>query len=173
MVNFVVGKNADQRDFLIHKEIAHLYSPYFKAAFESEMREGETQTIILDDVESRVFDSLVRWLYTQDLDRCHTGFGDDLKIEPTKLWLLADRFLKSALQNTVMMYMLSETSHDPKSSLEDFMDFAYDESDSPVLCKLASQTAPLRLTSMEWAVKSQQIIIKGLERTHIVRINIW
>jgi hypothetical protein len=47
--------------------ISH-YSPFFRAAFENQFIEGQTQKMRLEDVESETFGKLVYWLYTQQID---------------------------------------------------------------------------------------------------------
>lgn len=48
-----------QKSFLCH------YSPFFNAAFNGRFIEGETQEMTLEDVETDIFDLLVRWVYEQ------------------------------------------------------------------------------------------------------------
>jgi hypothetical protein len=55
MVSFDVDKDDTMQRFMVHKDVAAFHSPFFKAAFQSQMIEGQTQTMRLDDVEAETF----------------------------------------------------------------------------------------------------------------------
>jgi hypothetical protein len=79
-----------QDTFIIPKKLICYYSPFFEAAFNSPMVEGQTQLMKLDDVDFRIFEFFVHWLYTQDL--CPNGEAFT-KRDLTTLYRLADRFI--------------------------------------------------------------------------------
>ncbi|TVY92543.1 hypothetical protein LAWI1_G001527 [Lachnellula willkommii] len=68
VVTILAGSGEKEEKFIVHKAFACHYCPVFKAAFESGFIEGQTQTYKLDDVEPKVVQLLVQWLYTQRLD---------------------------------------------------------------------------------------------------------
>ncbi|TVY35539.1 hypothetical protein LOCC1_G005516 [Lachnellula occidentalis] len=67
-VTIRAGAAALARDLITHRELACYYSPVFKAAFNSQFVEGETQTYTLDDVGPAVARLLIHWFYHQELD---------------------------------------------------------------------------------------------------------
>jgi len=79
-------------------------------AFESGFIEGQTQTYKLDDVEPKVVQVLLHWLYTQKLDIEVAREQDSQNFlhleEPfilaVSLWALADKLLLPGLQNEVV-----------------------------------------------------------------------
>jgi len=84
-----------------------------KAAFNSQLLEGQTQTYRLDDITPTVFLLFVQWLYSQEFKIISLGnpgnHWDDAPpafetqhSEFVQLWILADRFLIPRLQNQVM-----------------------------------------------------------------------
>ena len=129
MVTFVVGPENNQKTFLVHKHLASVYSPFFKAAFESPMVEGATQSMRLE-LSVSTFGALVHWLYTQEIE---DGFGyttnskdvtvEDLNfIAHANLWKLAERALIPSLQNKVMDVMLRNGRY---TSNENILNFVY------------------------------------------------
>lgn len=60
---------ASQESLLIRStEFACYYSPVLRAAFESNLLEGQTQKYRLEDVSIDAFRLLVMWLYSQDIE---------------------------------------------------------------------------------------------------------
>ncbi|KAH9222241.1 hypothetical protein DL95DRAFT_402216 [Leptodontidium sp. 2 PMI_412] len=114
MVTFITGPDDNKQTFSVHKSLACAASPFFKAAFESNMLEGTTQTMRLDDVEAEVFRVLVHYLYFRELDDSSFIILEDATGEAcdfdflllAKLWKLGERFLMPALQNEVVIELL-------------------------------------------------------------------
>lgn len=79
--------------------ISH-HSPFFDAAFSSNMQEGLTQRMTLEDVELEVFGLLAHWIYFQKLESNEDMMLDQITLG--KLWIVAQRFLMPRLQNMVM-----------------------------------------------------------------------
>ncbi|KAH7369672.1 hypothetical protein BKA65DRAFT_470929 [Rhexocercosporidium sp. MPI-PUGE-AT-0058] len=118
MVTFIVGP--DKQSFVVHKHLASAHSPFIRAAFESKMLEGITQTMHLEDINCSTFGMLVHFLYTAQLDESSyfiPGYdpiddptgppcrSDDYNlVQLAKLWELAERLLMPTLQN----YAVSE-----------------------------------------------------------------
>lgn len=94
-VTFIVGKEAQK--FTVHKNLATHYSPFFEKAFNSGFVEGQTQEMVLEDVEADIFGYVVNWLYTQKI--IHPDDEEIQLLEFAKLWVLAGRFLIPRLQN--------------------------------------------------------------------------
>jgi hypothetical protein len=92
-----LSKMAQEQTFLIHKDFICYYSKFFDAAFNGQFEEGQTQAMTLDDIDPDAFGLLVDWLYTQRVD----VDGNSL---PTleRLWIMGDRFLIPAIQNSAM-----------------------------------------------------------------------
>ncbi|TVY50521.1 hypothetical protein LCER1_G005360 [Lachnellula cervina] len=92
LVTLVVGP--EKKEFVVHKEFACQYSPVFKAAFNSEFEEGQTQRYALEDVTEPVARLLVNWLYMQQLDICRYGTGVEQTAKALnlcQLWVLAGK----------------------------------------------------------------------------------
>ncbi|KAG4428473.1 hypothetical protein IFR05_016042 [Cadophora sp. M221] len=114
MVTFITGPDDNKQTFSVHRSLACAASPFFKAAFESNMIEGTTQTMHLEDVEADVFGVLVHHLYSHELDESSFVIIDDATGEScdfdflllARLWKLGERFLMPALQNDVVIELL-------------------------------------------------------------------
>ncbi|KAL2064019.1 hypothetical protein VTL71DRAFT_4513 [Oculimacula yallundae] len=115
MVTFIVGPDNNKQEFKVYKGLACTFSPFFKAAFESDMAEGQTQRMRLEDVEGGIFAMLVHYLNHQELDQASfvqvAVMGDDVYSEYdfvllAKLWKLAERFLIADIQNVVIVELL-------------------------------------------------------------------
>ncbi len=113
MVTFIVDKEPGQI-FLVHKNIACGSSPFFKAAFESQMIEGTTQCMRLEDVEVETFGLVVHWIYHGTIESQESFIfpclDDEEEARPNllplaKLWIFAQRILMPGLQNTVVEVM--------------------------------------------------------------------
>jgi hypothetical protein len=132
-VTIIVGKAPAQQEFRIHKIVAEYYSPdFFGRAFNSAMIEGQTHTMILEDVDPSLFGLINNWLYTQNLIDEH---GQCLRlIQYAKIWSLARRFLLTELEGDALYCVeracpcVDDEGH-PKtgSTLADFLRYAYYE----------------------------------------------
>jgi hypothetical protein len=132
-VTIIVGKAPAQQEFRIHKTVTDYYSPdFFGRAFNSAMIEGQTRSMILEDVDPFLFGLIYNWLYTQKLVDEH---GEKLKlIEYTKIWSLARRFLLTELEGDALECIELVDSHvdiegHPKSgsTMADFLRYAYED----------------------------------------------
>lgn len=120
MVTFLIGPNKER--FLIHKETACRQSEVLRAAFNGPFIEGRTGTYILEDTRTQAFRMFMEFLYAGKLTLHYHNIDpkDDLEFSKeehitkcatqdcyfVELWLLADRFLMSKLQNQVMDHMV-------------------------------------------------------------------
>lgn len=64
-VTIVTGTEGNTETFSILKNVICHRSPFFDAAFNSQLSEGQTQSMTLEDVDSEIFALLVDWLYLQ------------------------------------------------------------------------------------------------------------
>ncbi|KUJ07470.1 uncharacterized protein LY89DRAFT_556207, partial [Mollisia scopiformis] len=108
LVTISVGIGAIAETFTVLKSVICHYSPFFNAAFNSQFKEGDTQSMVLNDADTNAFRLFVDWLYTQEIryDDAETSSMMTL----ARLWILADRFLIPKLQNQTMKEFVSTTS---------------------------------------------------------------
>jgi hypothetical protein len=66
MVTLRVGSQG--KAYVVHKDLLCHYSKYFSAAFNGLFKEAQEKELKLAEVEPRVFDTVMGWLYTQHLD---------------------------------------------------------------------------------------------------------
>jgi hypothetical protein len=110
MVTLYAGKSAEL--FKVHKEFACHYSPFLKAAFNSNFVEGQTQTYQCQDTSEVAVRLLIHWFYTQTLDTKPFNANDRQAVlaedrSLVKLWILADKMLIPRLQNLVVEKLVS------------------------------------------------------------------
>lgn len=67
-VTLIVGKEPNEKKYVIHKRFACSYSPVFKSAFNSDFQERQTQICRLEDANDGAVQLLVQWLYAKKLD---------------------------------------------------------------------------------------------------------
>jgi len=107
-VTLYAGNEGTAKPFKVHTDFACHYSPVFKAAFNSDFIEGQSQEYRLDVDEEEVVRLLVEWFYTQTLNtrRPDEKLDDAASMEEdlllAKLWVLADKLLLPQLQNQVL-----------------------------------------------------------------------
>lgn len=88
-VKLIVG--ASKNVFNVHEDILFNSSPVFKAAFDSDFKEGTERTMELPDEDVDLFDHFVSWLYSWDFD--HKMF--DVSAPDTKQ-RFQEHFMKAA-----------------------------------------------------------------------------
>ena len=96
-VTFFIGKKGEEKKFLVHKSFVCHYSPVLRAAFNSTMIEGQTQTYRFEDTTEEVFSFLVEWLYAQKIVLPPSNEYSSISL--VKLWVLAEKLLMPGLQN--------------------------------------------------------------------------
>jgi hypothetical protein len=107
-VTLYAGHEGNAKPFKMHTDFACHYSPVFKAAFNSDFIEGQSQEYRLDVDEEEIVRLLVEWFYTQTLNTCQpdeklddaASMEEDLLL--AKFWVLADKLLLPQLQNQVL-----------------------------------------------------------------------
>ncbi|KAL9073490.1 MAG: hypothetical protein Q9161_002911 [Pseudevernia consocians] len=99
-VTLLVGKS--KKAFYVHQEQLCEVSPFFKAAFTSEFREGSEKKMDLVEENEDIFDCFIQWLYSQHYEIRGDGTGSDRFREPLRLFVLAEKFDISKLKNLLM-----------------------------------------------------------------------
>ncbi|TVY32907.1 hypothetical protein LOCC1_G007718 [Lachnellula occidentalis] len=108
LVTFIIvegegEKKKKETKFTVHKEVACYHSEVWRAAFNSNFIEGQTQTYRLEDTTPRAFKLLVQWLYFQKIQIKYLEVDNmilsDEDYALVELWVLADRISNAKLQN--------------------------------------------------------------------------
>ncbi|KAE9376528.1 hypothetical protein N431DRAFT_452943 [Stipitochalara longipes BDJ] len=112
-VIIIVGKTPTKVEFRIHKHVITYYSPdFFGKASNSAMKEGQTQSMELDDVNIQIFGNFNKWLYTQKLQN-----EDGVALSPVEL-------RSCGLLDSASLYSTSKTNCTP-SILSELQNYAY------------------------------------------------
>ncbi|KAL9706264.1 hypothetical protein quinque_009782 [Culex quinquefasciatus] len=85
-VTIIVGK----KEFLAHKAILAARSPIFAAMFEHEMQESKENRVTIEDVKPRVFQEVLRFIYT--------GIVKELDQLANELLAVADKYALDKLR---------------------------------------------------------------------------
>lgn len=96
MVTIYVGP--ERKAFRVHKEVACLYSPVLRAAFNSNFIEGQTQTYTLEGCD-KAFQLILQWMYGQLITPPATK-------EYFHLILAKDRSLRTTQDSEIQLKML-------------------------------------------------------------------
>jgi hypothetical protein len=67
IVQVIVGKALQQKTFNVYKDLLTHHSNYFRAALKDCWEEGYTETILLPDEDSSVFESFIYWMFAKKL----------------------------------------------------------------------------------------------------------
>ncbi|KAG0649789.1 hypothetical protein D0Z07_3841 [Hyphodiscus hymeniophilus] len=113
-VTVIVGEAGKEETFVVHKALICYHSPFMKAAFESDLTEGNAQVMRMEDVQGRSFGTLVHWLYTKEIDVKEEDIIDLMPFDIdafkslmlARLWTLARRCVIPSLQNQVMELLI-------------------------------------------------------------------
>lgn len=115
LVTFIVGPDPNPTEFLVHKEVVCQQSEVLAAAFNSGFKEGQTQTYRLEDTTDRAFRLFMQWLYSRKFTllqlrpdhhfdekeaKTELELAEDMSL--VELWVLADKFRMSSLQNATL-----------------------------------------------------------------------
>jgi len=115
MVTFKIIKNCRETAIPVHKAVACSCSPVFNAAFSGEFIEGQVGIYTIEDTELTVFKVLTEYMYNRDIPAPSSTndkvVDHQLMSEETmallKLWVLADRYFITHLQNLVMAALMA------------------------------------------------------------------
>lgn len=99
----IVFKLGDQL-IRAHKAILASRSSVFAAMFESEMKEQTTNMVLVEDIQSEVFDELLRYIYTDKVNSL-----DSMSFE---LYAAADKYDLQGLVSLCRTYLLRNLSAD-------------------------------------------------------------
>lgn len=107
MVKIRVGKPSTE--FVVHEALLSHYSSYFRAALNSNFKEGRSKEIELLEDDAEIFKIFVHFLYTGslypgniDATAIDENFEMSVQMEATKVWLLGDMRGVPALQNAAV-----------------------------------------------------------------------
>ncbi|CAG8950240.1 hypothetical protein HYFRA_00008478 [Hymenoscyphus fraxineus] len=98
-----VSLDDSSKGFLVHQSFLCFYSPYFNAALKGPFKEGQSQTVHLEEMCPTAFSIFVNWLYCQRIER--SDKEPLLRENLLELWLLADRLNIPRLQNEAMLIL--------------------------------------------------------------------
>ncbi|KAG4429215.1 hypothetical protein IFR05_015307 [Cadophora sp. M221] len=148
-VTFIVDTEDIKQTFLVHKNVACAHSPFFKAAFESDMIEGMTQSMGLEDGEADVFGRLVDWLYNKEVNGADP-FDKKNKVDDVvtlaKLWKLAERTLMPNLQNATVQKICSEIRRTPLEEFIKLCRIVFKDKEDNALKKFVVYVAAIQLS---------------------------
>jgi hypothetical protein len=145
MVTLITGSSDNSTKYRVHKEFACHSSPVFRAAFNSNFIEGQTQTYRLEDTRERTVSLLVQWIYNNDTYVTDDDVG---YVDLVALWILADKLCMPQLQNKVIDKLSKRT---PKSGSQRAMiaslEMIYNQTESKSqLQKFAVEICALHVT---------------------------
>ena len=104
-VTLLVGES--KKAFYVHQEQLCEVSPFFKAAFTSEFREGSEKRMDLVEEDEDTFDHFIQWLYSRQYEIPGDGTGSGGFMKPLRLFVLAEKFDISKLKNLLMTKMFA------------------------------------------------------------------
>jgi hypothetical protein len=96
-----VGKKA--KEFPVVKSIATRSSKFFEAAMSRDWKEAREKRVSLPDVEVRIFESYVQWLYTSEL----VTSGSSEAVDFAQLYILGDFLDDLAFRHAVLDSIMS------------------------------------------------------------------
>jgi hypothetical protein len=80
IVQVIVGKGLQQKTFNVYKDLLTHHSDYFRAALKDCWEEGLTETILLPDEDSPVFESFIYWMFAKRLYRRTVASEDNPEV---------------------------------------------------------------------------------------------
>lgn len=150
MITIDVG--ADHAKYSVYAELISYYSGYFKGTLNGSWKEAEDRVIELPDIEPRVFDIFIDWLYTKKLpwktrdwvapspenDSGSHGHGQQAERLMMKVYVFADRFLVPELGVAMFRYFANFCNNGGNPPYYDAILYAFDNlpSTSPMLTLL-------------------------------------
>lgn len=94
-ISFVTN---DGQEFKAHKLILSARSPVFAGMFNAQMKENLLDRVEIEDIESEIFDALLRFVYTDQVDL--------IKINAKELLIAANRYLIPLLKSRCEAFLL-------------------------------------------------------------------
>jgi hypothetical protein len=150
MITIDVG--AEHAKYSVYAELISYYSGYFKGTLNGPWKEAEDRVIELPDIEPRVFDIFIDWLYTQKLPKRsrewvtptaeieagshnHSRVVERLMME---VYVFADRFLVPQLKVALFRFFANFCNNDAIPPYYEAIIYAFDNlpSTSPMLTLL-------------------------------------
>lgn len=159
-VTLVVGET--KTAFQVHEADLFEASPVFKAAFTADFRESSERTMTLPEDDEVIFELFVNWLYRQRYD-IPSPPTDPEKLEPIKLFVLADKYDVRSLKNLVVSQLFLAFKTGAATPSLDAISHAYKHSSqNSTMRKLLTD----RLTSMDDPGWFQEESIQTWLRNH-------
>ncbi|KAF2712685.1 hypothetical protein K504DRAFT_489061 [Pleomassaria siparia CBS 279.74] len=105
----IVGADVDQRmTWYLPKALLSHHSGFFRAACNQPFKEGLENTITLSDVDPKVFEVFVQWLYHDRFPCDFATIGCDLQLRVWpgfQTWILGDKFMAKEFQDCSMRWI--------------------------------------------------------------------
>ena len=98
------GERDNKKVFAVHKSFFCASSPVFRAAIESDMVEGRTKEIYIEEVDEKTLQKLIHYVYTGELT------GPDLNIQLVA-WL-ADKYDLPGMKELLCFRMREDTDNE-------------------------------------------------------------
>lgn len=136
IVEITVGIGKSKKTFKVHKGIVCHYSGYFDKALNGDFKEGKTGKIMLPEEEVGLFQRLVHWLYSGEIELealAENGWDSML----SRLWVLADRRDIPLLMNMCIDALLGRIAQKWEVPNGSVMNRVYEntmEGDAPSRC---------------------------------------
>ncbi|KAF7956636.1 hypothetical protein EAE96_003970 [Botrytis aclada] len=102
MVDIPVGKDEGSGHFKLHKSIICGKVPYFEKMFNGKFIEGATNSATLPEEDPDAFNTIVFWIYSDQLLSLKHGTNDNGKWHIGELYLLADKFCLHNLMDRIL-----------------------------------------------------------------------
>ncbi|XP_054164954.1 speckle-type POZ protein B-like [Oppia nitens] len=132
----IVG-NKDKKEFLVSKLLLSLRSEVFEKMFTTDCIEKNNNEVVIDDIESDVFDQFLNYLYT--------GKCNKLDEMIDKLLYVADKYMVSSLKTICLnLIYLQINGRNALQTLKLFQDFGADRE----LMKKVSESIAENITSV-------------------------
>ncbi|XP_054164912.1 uncharacterized protein LOC128962553 [Oppia nitens] len=146
----IVGNN-DKKEFSVSKFALSLESEVFEKMFTTDCNEKNTNEVIIDDVDSNVFEQFLQYL--------SSGMCDKLDEMTDELLYIADKYMVSSLKTICLnlIFMRINTNNALKT-LKLFQDFGADE----VLMKKVNDFIGENMTSMIFKEYFEKLAIDSL-----------
>ncbi|KUJ12520.1 uncharacterized protein LY89DRAFT_688195 [Mollisia scopiformis] len=102
IVTIELQSPAETTNIPVHKNFITHYSPFFASHFST------SDHLTIANISPSTFNIFISWLYTQTISQPHQLSHPDINVL-ISLWLLADHFLVSKLQNQIMAMIFDKS----------------------------------------------------------------
>jgi hypothetical protein len=124
----------EHQKFYIYTALLTHYSDYFAKTLSGEWKEAQDRIIQLPDIEPRVLEIFIDWMYTQKLPSAASdwyqpsedGHDSNLQKMQMKAYIFADRFLVPGLRCAIHNYIADELIQGGKPPSYEMVVYAFD-----------------------------------------------